>query len=280
MEYCNCSQCETPLTGKRYVLRQDQPTCLPCYEDKFANKCEKCEKAIGTDFKDLSYKGRHWHEACFLCWGCQNSLANQQFVAKDTGLYCPDCYDGKFAQRCDCCSNTFKHGMQKFEYSGKKFHHECFTCSECSEPIGNNSFVPKDEGKLVCMPCYNEKFAQKCAKCNEVLLQGGVTFRENAFHRECFLCTGCDTELANVKFATKDDQPYCPDCYIKTFAKICEKCDQPIAGLGQATKYVAFEGRQWHADCFICQKCEKSLLGQGFLVCEGQVVCPDCGKNM
>jgi len=37
--------------GKRYVLRQDQPTCLPCYEEKFANKCEKCEKPIGTDFK-------------------------------------------------------------------------------------------------------------------------------------------------------------------------------------------------------------------------------------
>ena len=51
-------------------------------------------------------------------------------------------------------------------------------------------------------------------------------------------------------------------------------------GLGQATKYVAFEGRQWHADCFMCHKCEKSLLGQGFLVCEGHVVCPDCGKNM
>lgn len=42
------------VTGKRYVLRQDQPTCLPCYEDKFANKCEKCEKAIGTDFKVIS----------------------------------------------------------------------------------------------------------------------------------------------------------------------------------------------------------------------------------
>lgn len=58
--------------------------------------------------------------------------------------------------------------MQKFEYNGKKFHHECFTCAECSQPIGNNSFVPKDEGKLVCMPCYNDKFAQKCGKCNEV----------------------------------------------------------------------------------------------------------------
>ena len=58
--------------------------------------------------------------------------------------------------------------MQKFEYNGKKFHHECFTCNECSQPIGNNSFVPKDEGKLICMPCYNDKFAQKCGKCSEV----------------------------------------------------------------------------------------------------------------
>ena len=53
-----------------------------------------------------------------------------------------------------------------------------------------------------------------------------------------------------------------------------------FVGLGQATKYVAFEGRQWHADCFQCAECQKSLLGQGFLVCDSKVVCPDCGKNM
>lgn len=64
----------------------------------------------------------------------------------------------------------------------------------------------------------------------QVLLQGGVTFREVAYHRNCFLCTGCGNELANVKFATKDEQPYCPDCYIKNFAKICEKCEKAIAG--------------------------------------------------
>jgi len=62
-------------------------------------------------------------------------------------------------------------GMQKFEYNGQKFHNECFTCSECSQPIGNNSFVPKEEGKLVCMTCYNDKFAQKCGKCGEVMVE-------------------------------------------------------------------------------------------------------------
>lgn len=57
-----------------------------------------------------------------------------------------------------------------------------------------------------------------------------MTFRDAAFHRECFLCTKCNAELAHVKFATKDDNPYCPECYVKLFAKICEKCNQPIAG--------------------------------------------------
>ena len=49
-----------PFAGKRYVLKQDQPTCLPCYEEKFANRCEKCEKAIGTDFKVRSSDGTLW----------------------------------------------------------------------------------------------------------------------------------------------------------------------------------------------------------------------------
>lgn len=40
------------------------------------------------------------------------SLANQQFVGKDDGLYCPTCYDTNFALRCDKCSKTFKHGKK------------------------------------------------------------------------------------------------------------------------------------------------------------------------
>jgi len=44
---------------------------------------------------------------------CVGSLANQQFVGKDDGLYCPDCYDTNFAQRCDVCNKTFKHGKPR-----------------------------------------------------------------------------------------------------------------------------------------------------------------------
>ena len=40
---------------------------LQCYENVFANNCDECGKIIGIDSKDLSYKEKHWHEACFLC---------------------------------------------------------------------------------------------------------------------------------------------------------------------------------------------------------------------
>lgn len=57
--------------------------------------------------------------------------------------------------------------MKKFEYKGKQWHEECFCCMICKEPIKNKSFIPRDE-QVVCVPCYEDQFAQKCTKCNGV----------------------------------------------------------------------------------------------------------------
>jgi hypothetical protein len=47
-----------------YILRDEHPFCIKCYEETFANVCDECGKAIGIDSKDLSYKDKHWHEEC------------------------------------------------------------------------------------------------------------------------------------------------------------------------------------------------------------------------
>ena len=57
--------------------------------------------------------------------------------------------------------------MKKFEFRGKQWHEECFGCSVCRQPIGNKRFIPRDN-EFVCVPCYEEQFAQRCAKCNGV----------------------------------------------------------------------------------------------------------------
>ena len=60
--------------------------------------------------QDLSYKDKHWHEKCFKCCDCLNSLVDQPFASKNEKLYCADCHDNNFAARCDGCGNIFRAG--------------------------------------------------------------------------------------------------------------------------------------------------------------------------
>lgn len=47
----SCWQCDESLTGQRYVLRDEHPYCVKCYETVFANTCDDCNKIIGIDSK-------------------------------------------------------------------------------------------------------------------------------------------------------------------------------------------------------------------------------------
>ena len=46
-----CFNCNLNLTGYRYILRDEKPFCIKCYELLFANACEDCKTPIGTDSK-------------------------------------------------------------------------------------------------------------------------------------------------------------------------------------------------------------------------------------
>jgi hypothetical protein len=46
-----CHHCDDSLAGHRYVLREDHPYCIKCYESVFANNCDECAKIIGIDSK-------------------------------------------------------------------------------------------------------------------------------------------------------------------------------------------------------------------------------------
>ncbi|XP_061176535.1 prickle planar cell polarity protein 3-A-like isoform X2 [Saccostrea echinata] len=276
-DHLACHNCDKKLVACRYIVKDENPHCIPCYQELYAHNCEECKKPIGPDYKDLSYKDRHWHEFCFKCCECQKSLVDQPFAPKNDNIYCSDCHDKNFAARCDGCGEPFKGGMKKFEYKGKQWHEECFVCMVCKQPIRNMSFIPRDN-EAVCVPCYEEQFAQKCSKCNGVINKGGVSYKNSPWHRECFTCTQCNKELAKEKFTSKDDKPYCADCYGELFAKKCCRCSKAITGFG-GTKFISFEDRHWHSDCFVCYKCNTSMVGKGFLMNEGDILCPECGRN-
>ena len=64
----------------------------------------------------------------------------------------------------------------------------------------------------------------------KVLSKGGVTYRDEPWHKECFVCTSCNTELAGQHFTSRDDCPYCIKCFGSLYAKKCEACSKPITG--------------------------------------------------
>jgi hypothetical protein len=174
------------------------------------------------------------------------------------------------------CLQVFKAGSKKYEFKGKQWHEECFCCGTCKKAIGNKSFIPRDQD-VVCVTCYEDKFAQRCSKCQQVITRGGITYKGQPWHKECFVCNGCKKPLAGVKFTCKDDAAYCMDCYNKQFAKSCARCAKAITGAG-GSKFVSFEDQHWHSDCFVCSKCNVSLIGKGFLTDGSDIVCPDCSQ--
>ncbi|XP_018804972.1 PREDICTED: four and a half LIM domains protein 2 isoform X5 [Bactrocera latifrons] len=272
-----CWQCDESLTGQRYVIRDDHPYCIKCYENVFANTCEECNKIIGIDSKDLSYKDKHWHEACFLCFKCHLSLVDKQFGAKADKIYCGTCYDAQFASRCDGCGEVFRAGTKKMEYKTRQWHENCFCCCVCKTAIGTKSFIPREQ-EIYCAGCYEEKFATRCIKCNKVITSGGVTYKNEPWHRECFTCTHCNITLAGQRFTSRDEKPYCAECFGELFAKRCTACEKPITGIG-GTRFISFEDRHWHHDCFVCASCKTSLVGRGFITDGPDIICPECAKQ-
>jgi len=272
-----CWKCDEALTGQRYVLRDDHPYCINCYESTFCTSCYDCQKLIGIESKDLSFKEKHWHEACFLCSMCHVSLVDKQFGSKNDKIYCGNCYDSQFATRCDACGEIFRAGMKKMEYKGRQWHEKCFCCLVCKTPIGTKSFIPRDN-EIYCAGCYEEKFATRCVRCQKIITSGGVTYKNEPWHRECFTCTNCNIPLAGQRFTSRDEKPYCAECFGELFAKKCTACAKPITGIG-GTRFISFEDRHWHNDCFLCASCKGSLVGKGFIA-DGpdDILCPECAK--
>lgn len=51
-----------------------------------------------------------------------------------------------------------------------------------------------------------------------------------------------------------------------------------LTGIG-GTRFISFEDRHWHNDCFICAGCKCSLVGRGFITDGDDIICPECAKQ-
>ncbi|XP_040206060.1 four and a half LIM domains protein 5 isoform X1 [Rana temporaria] len=278
IEAFDCQSCKESLYGKKYTVKDDNPYCIKCFENLFANICEGCKKPIECDSKDLTYKDSHWHEVCFKCAKCTCSLVEKPFAAKDELLLCIDCYSNEYSSKCFNCKASIMPGSRKMDYKGCSWHETCFVCESCQQPLGSKPFIPK-QSSLYCVQCFENQFASHCTFCKKAIITSGISFQDQPWHSECFLCTNCKKKLVGQEFTANDEDPYCLDCFGNLYAKKCTACAKPITGQGGA-KYISFEDNHWHTDCFNCSKCTHSLIGQKFLQRDYGILCLQCGRDL
>ncbi|TRY89336.1 hypothetical protein DNTS_003605 [Danionella cerebrum] len=269
MERFDCHYCKDTLLGKKYILKEDTQYCTKCYENLFANCCEVCSLPIGCNCKDLSYKDRHWHENCFKCGKCSRSLVDKPFAAKDELMLCTECYSHEYSSKCSTCKKTDR---EKWSIRGTVGMRPAFCVSAV------NSQLEPSLSSLKITVITVSHVSRSSLPTSAAITTGGVTYHDKPWHRECFTCIGCKRQLAGQRFTSRENYPYCLDCFSNLYAKKCVGCTKPITSLAGA-KYISFEERQWHSECFTCMQCSVSLVGRGFLTQRDDILCTDCGRE-
>jgi len=102
VHFC-CWVCDTDLCEKQYAKDPDEnPVCLPCYNDKYAVTCATCNEPITAGEKAMRAGDQSYHhtEACFRCKVCTCPLENKKCVQYQDDIYCTDCYQNVHSPPC------------------------------------------------------------------------------------------------------------------------------------------------------------------------------------
>ncbi|NWW84261.1 PDLI7 protein, partial [Rhynochetos jubatus] len=168
--------------------------------------CYKCNKVIRGRY--LVALGHYYHPEEFTCCQCRKVLDEGGFFEEKGSIFCPKCYDTRYAPSCAKCkkkiTGEIMHALKM------TWHVQCFTCAACKTPIRNRAFY-MEEGQPYCERDYEKMFGTKCRGC-DFKIDAGDRFLEAlgfSWHDTCFVCAICQTNLEGKTFYSKKDKPLC-----------------------------------------------------------------------
>uniref|UniRef100_A0A4W5N793 Four and a half LIM domains 1b n=1 Tax=Hucho hucho TaxID=62062 RepID=A0A4W5N793_9TELE len=82
-------------------------------------------------------------------------------------------------------------------------------------------------------------------------------------------CKYCREDLSGKKYVKQEEKPFCVRCHDQFW------CRRPI---GIDSKELQHKGRYWHADCFRCYKCYKTLAKESFSAKDDGIKCGKCSS--
>ena len=134
-------------------------------EDSFL--CFVCKKEIEEE--SISALERDYHEECFNCEMCSTNLCDSKFFVNQNKILCSNCNSNSISispqdtqpkkqpeqkqeveeEICHKCSQIIKGDIE--EVNDLLFHPECFICSSCETPLGDDLFVKNNN--IFCKNC-------------------------------------------------------------------------------------------------------------------------------
>nr|XP_013807272.1 PREDICTED: PDZ and LIM domain protein 5-like [Apteryx mantelli mantelli] len=83
-----CVACHNPIRNNVFHLEDGDPYCEMDYYALFGTMCHGCEFPIEAGDRFLEALGHTWHDTCFVCSVCSDSLEGQTFFSKKDKPLC------------------------------------------------------------------------------------------------------------------------------------------------------------------------------------------------
>lgn len=83
-----CVACHNPIRNNVFHLEDGDPYCETDYYALFGTMCHGCEFPIEAGDRFLEALGHTWHDTCFVCSVCNDSLEGQTFFSKKDKPLC------------------------------------------------------------------------------------------------------------------------------------------------------------------------------------------------
>lgn len=176
--------------------------------------CAYCTETISPN-ESFKYIERQYdlafHEECFKCVECEQSLVDDIYFNQDGNIYCGRHYSEIYKNRCIECDELIF--SQKYAVAEEeRWHLKHFCCYLCDCELGGERYVIENRHPH-CLACYHEALASNCEACKQPIRIGTdwMNFEERNWHAcsSCFCCSACNRDLCDMPFVAMGDNIFC-----------------------------------------------------------------------
>ncbi|KAK4814484.1 hypothetical protein QYF61_020846 [Mycteria americana] len=166
--------------------------------------CYKCNKVIRGRY--LVALGHYYHPEEFTCCQCRKVLDEGGFFEEKGSIFCPKCYDTRYAPSCAKCKKKIA-GVSVPQPAPHLL--SLLTCG--SPALSLPILIPSPGTPCPFLPWEGVPHGTgwSCPQLTAVPFQEVMHALKMTWHVQCFTCAACKTPIRNRAFYMEEGQPYC-----------------------------------------------------------------------